>query len=774
MARILKGTRARGLPPKVLLSRRQDATGSFPTVWRTASDNRTGKYPVFFNDNKVIPFNQPAADVGFYVSTYPEYEEKVVIVGSPGNPKNESDPIVFDNSFSGTPIVIITEITSNPNTPTVNAFVSVMSATGSIIGFSAPFEGTFVYRAIYQTAYGNPVNVLRSPRYTDQYSLVVAENNIMSSNTLYLTFSDFGSTPTENYITFWDYNGPPNNTGANLSGSVNSTYITNTSFQVTASAQGGGSTVLHYMGFGASTASIDVKGIVYPLVMTPQAINAGLSTEDKSDLFKQPYFSGSEIVNQPIVASGSMVKGVSDLFVTFTPGQDVEPFMDFANPEGDAKSLPVTSSTYQFYATGSAVTTTGTGFQQPLWSKNKIEIDITPAATQTINAYFKNTFSNSYPMFYWNPVNRQYEGIGDGIGLEASNTLNGLKKFLQDKTVGFGGCIDNGGLPTGLGNFAFKITARPISNFGFPYHPKFEATSSQLINMSDYISEPFLLEKLVIETSASVRILDPSYDAVTNSTYQTFFILNQRPFILSKSIGEQIITYTTGASALPYTTSFATSSYSSQTYRDLVDYAQIAFYRQSGFGPLGLAQSPRELNFLNSPNTIGPRNFIISSSCKSPIKFEEARRFNFSGSFSLFNYFIEQSAFSGRNGVYDSNGREWVTSYENPVIVGTASYSIDPGADIENIININEQYTKLNPYILLPTDKLIFGGQLPLSSFGTNVGDGVSVTFFPSGVNKIILYGSTLRLNPETNELEEHHDTLNQLLCSNSVHEILG
>ena len=771
MARTLKGTRARGLPPKLLLSQRQDATGSFPTVWRTASDNRTGKYPVFFNDNKVVSFNQPVTDVGFYVTTYPHYQEIVVTVGSPGNPETEQ-LVTFSPAFPGTPTVVITEITSNPNTATVNAFTKTLSTSNVTVAFSAPFEGTLVCRAIYQSLASSstvgPVNVVRSPRYTDQYSLVINRDaNLINSNNAFVEFSDFGSFPEENYVTFFDYLG---NGQADISASIPTAFITNTSVQVTGSATA--SVAVRYLGVGQSTTSIDVRGIIYPLAMTQEAINAGLSTEAAVDLYKKPYSSGSEIVNQPIVTSGSMTKGVSDLFVTFTPGQDVEPFMDFANPEVDGKVSASVGGVNPFYATGSAVTTTGLGFQQPLWSKNKIEIDITPAATQTINAYFKNIFSNSYPMFYWNPVSRQYEGIGDGIGLEASNTLNGLKGFLQNKAVGFGGCIDNGGLPIGLQEFAFKITARPISNFGFPYHSKFEATSSQLISMSDYISEPFLLEKLVIESSASVRILDPAYDDATSSTYQTFFILNQRPFILSKSIGEQIIAYATGAIALPYTTSFATSSYSSQTYRDLVDYAQIAFYKNTSFGPEGLAQSPRELNFLDSPNTIGPRNFIISSSCKSPIKFDEGRKMHFSGVAIDQNYFIEQSSFAGRNGVYESNARDWISSYENPVIVGTASYLI--GGGVDNFININAQYTKPNPYILLPTDKLIFGGQLPLSSFGTSVGDGVSVTFFPSGVNKIILYGSTLRLNPETNQLEEHHDTLNQLLSSNSIHETIG
>ena len=759
MARTLKGTRARGLPPKVLLSQRQDTTGSFPTIWRTSSDNRTGRYPVFFNDNKVVQFDQPVANVGISVTTYSQYEEKVITIGSPTN----SFDFAFDTSFTGVPMVVVTELSSSNNLQNVNAFLTDVSSTEVTGAFSAPFAGTLVYRAIFLSSPGDPVNVLRSPRFTSQYSLVVNQGGVFTnSNNQYLTYSDFGSTPTENYVTFFDFY---NNNQADISASI--TYINNTSVQVTGSATA--TTVLYYMGFGASTASIDVKGIVYPLMMTPQAINADLSPEAKSDLYKQPYFSGSAIVNQPIVASGSMKKGVSDIFVTFTPGQDIEPFEDFANPEVDAKISNVTSSNYQFFATGSLVETTGLGFQQPLWSKNKIEIDITPAVEQTINVFYQKTFSNSYPMFYWNPSTKQYEGLGDGVGLEAATgNLTGLRGFLEEKTVGFGGCLDNGGLPSGLQEYAFKIRNRPISNFGFPYHPKFAATSSQLIEMNNYISEPFLLEKIVLEFSGSITV--PLFE--TNVSIQTFFLLNQRSYIISKSIGEQIISYATGASLAPWTASFTTSSYSGQTYQDLVDYMQIAFYKTDGFGPVGLAQSPRELNFSDNPNNIGPMNFIISSSCKSPIKFKEGIRTFFSGAVSDDRFYIEKNEFSGRNGVYEVNGREWLTSYENPVIVGTASYALGSGP--QNVIDINETYTKLNPYILLPTDKLTFGGQLPLSLFGTDIGDQSSITFSPQGINKIILYGSTLRINPETNQLEEYHDTLNQLVSSTSIHEVIS
>ena len=55
-----------------------------------------------------------------------------------------------------------------------------------------------------------------------------------------------------------------------------------------------------------------------------------------------------------------------------------------------------------------------------------------------------------------------------------------------------------------------------------------------------------------------------------------------------------------------------------------------------------------------------------------------------------------------------------------------------------------------------------------------NYGVTSSIGFATSGINKITLYGSSLRVNPETNQLEEHHDTLNQLLSSESIHEVIG
>lgn len=760
MARTLKGTRARGLPPKVLLSQQQNATGSFPTTWRTSSDNRTGRYPVFFNDNKVLVYNQPVTDVGVSAATYSQYEEKFINVGSSGNPVTGSI-ITFDYAFSGTPVVALTELTPSTNTPTVNAFVKTLTSTGMTVEYSAPFEGTIVYRAIYQPVQGVPVNVLRSPRFADQYSLVVAKYGSLTNSHIDINFSDFGSIPTENYIVFRDLTA---NNRQNISGSI--TYISNTSIAVTGSASGLGSTIMHYMGFGASTLTnndISVKGIVYPLLMDTQTMADGLSVKAMGDLFKQPYFSGSEIVNQPIVASGSLQKGISDIFVTFTPGQDIQPFQDFSNPEVDGKISASIGGVNPFYATGSAVEVTGLGFQQPLWSKNKIEIDITPVTEQTF--YMLQTGSaGNYIMGYWNPNTKRYEGIGTGKGRSSyPDTVNGLRQFLDEQTIGFATSMNNGGTPTNLAPNQYNIMGRQTSNFGFPYHPKFQPTSSQQISLHEYISEPFLLEKIVLEFSGSV------YNEPVGDATWTFFLLNSKYYVSGSISPPQTIQYKIVGPGNPLT--ITTQSLISNTVCDIIDHLQMC--RSSSLDTLGFLN--RELLLPESTNPI-KQQFVLQSTVKTSVAYSEGLAASFSGSSIGVGgaQYIESLNYAGRNQLNNPSGRDWRSVIENPATIGTASYFI---GGFQNVIDINAAYTKKNPYILLPTDKITFGYQLPWWTFAGGGYDFTgynSITFSPQGINKIILYGSTLRLNPETNQLEEYHDTLNQLLSSNSIHEIIG
>lgn len=761
MARILKGTRIRGLPPKVLLSRRQDATGSFPTTWRTPSDNRTGKYTSFFNDDKVIPFNQKNEPEITYSNgeyTTPQYEEKEVLV----LPKALSKAVVFDTPFTGIPAVVITELTSPNREENVNAFLVAVSNTGFTVQFSAPFRGNFVYRAVRDNPTGGLYYVERQPRYPNIYTTLVAGRASITSDYGF-SISHDRFIPVNNYITFNDTFG--NNQADIYPVSITSTATT---LNVINSAFVPNTIKVNYLGVDDSATSppvpfIDIKGLTYPLGMTSQAITASLSKPDILDLYKQPYLSGSEIKNLPIVTTGSMVRGISDEFVTFTPGQDIQPFKDFGNAAVDGKKTIADP----FYATGSIPIT----FDSPLWSKSKIEFDLTPSTIQTKNVLKTSKFSNG-PMFYWNNNTKLFDDFtsdSDGLQEGGSATQPFLEKVLDNYHIGFGYTMDDGTPEAGMtAPETYNVRGRQISNFGFPYNKKFDPTSEQAISMQDYISEPFLLEKIVLFVSSTLDM--GTYPALTTTptTFAawTFFVLNQRDTYPQESFSQTISSSVNGT-----LTVFNTSSIIQNNIRDVVDYMQISVTNKITSNQYEIREYPVVRGATDRYIT---KQFVISSSLKSSVNFSDGIRsvyYDSTGGPGKTNYFVEKNEKSGRDGLNINlkNGRDFANIYDNSETIGTGSYQL--AISLTKHFDIKQNYNiKPNPYILLPTDKIIFGWQLPLDMDGQSTSTGI--TFWKSGINKVIFYGSLMRVN-EDNMLQEHHDTLNQLLISETIHEVI-
>lgn len=564
MPRALKKTRIRGLPPKVLLSKRQDASGSFPTVWRTCVDNRTGNYPTFFNDDKTIRFN---------------------------------------------------------------TFINIHTMT-------------------------------------------------------------------------------PN--------------------------------------------------VHYPLVMTAEAMSGGLSPEDLYEL--------NSTCSNPIITSGDMPRGVSDYFVASTPGQDLQPWRD-QNPSPEVMGK---TNRNPFYMTGSLVQDAGPGFDQPVWSKNKIVIDLTPREEQTFTLRHKHATEPNYPMAYWSPEHGMWEALGGGHGLQDYDIGNSLCCF-EEQYVAFTPSADNGGIDAeAIAQFNFK--GRPLSNFGFPYHPKFQPTSSQQIVLSKYLAEPFLLEKIVVELSASLleALLSPDPSTSPLAPMWTFFVGNVRRSI-SGSLGPVqygfIQTVTTASAKWPY----VTQSNISSTVLDLVDYTQAVFTPNP---PLDVLVADRGMVLVPSFKR-WTGQLALSSSAKSPIRYSGSS-VELSGALdddptadrSYYKVYLSQS---NRNQIYDTSGRDWRNTFTSPVLSKSMVLTED-----DMLTDIPVSYTKVNPYVLYPTDKLVFGAQNPTISAPGQSWSSSSMTFCVGGINKLILYGSTLRLSEETNRLEEYHeDTLNQLLSSEAIHEEL-
>jgi hypothetical protein len=769
MSRTLKGTRIRGLPPKVLLSRRQDATGSFPTVWRTASDNRTGHYNVFFNDDKVLLFNQKITDAGVEVSTPSftsgEYKEEQITLGSDQTTYTVTFP---GSAFSVAPVITISEIESPNSTENINAFVSDVTTTGFKVKFSSEFGvggGSFVYRAIVNSPAGAVHYVLRAPRYPTQYTkVVVGQTTVNNAENFSSTHSSFTTTPNSNFITFYDY---LNNNEADVY--PTSIVATSTDVNVAISALVPDQIKANYMGLSdgvyppGSTAT--VKGIVYPLVMTHQAARADLSSADYVDLYKEPVVVNGELTNLPIITTGSMVKNVSDTFVTFTPGQYIQAFKDVGNAAVDGKK----SVADPFYATGSIPIT----FDGPLWSKSKIEFDITPATIQSKRVLKTSKFSDG-PMQYWNNVTKTYDSFDsdtDGMQEGGFDDINFLKYVLNNYHVGFGYSMDDGNPETGLKGNAYNARGRQISNFGFPFDTKYEPTKEQTISLENYISEPFLLEKIVVYVNATLDIgPDVGGSGASASTHAdwTFFVMNQRSVFPQISDPQTFV----GSNSLAII-EFTTSSLIGNNIRDVVDYMQISVNKKTNSSPYAV----RECNVIREPTDRYITNqFIISSSIKSSFEFSKGvRSVYFTVVPTKLDAFIEKNENSGRDGlnVNFKNGRDWVSRYGANTTIGTGSYGFPATTTSpEYSFDIKADYAKTpNPYLLFPTDKLVFGWQLPLDMDG--VSEGTAMTFYTSGINKVVFYGSLLRVNKD-NMLEEYHDTLNQLVSSEAIHEVIG
>lgn len=484
-------------------------------------------------------------------------------------------------------------------------------------------------------------------------------------------------------------------------------------------------------------------------------------------------------------STGMVRKGVGDTFVHFTPGQDLTPFRDDTRPESDNKGS-YTSSSFEFYATGSKVSDVGEGFDQPLWSKTKIEIDLTPSQE---HSFFIHSASNSNNvMAYWNKNTRKYEGIGPGTGfLHYSGTSSGvLQRFLNEVPIGFG-ASQGGTIEAGLSNAAFMIGA-PITNFGFPIHPKFHGTSSNLISMSDYISEPFLLEKIVVYFSGAMDLHymagDPS---LARTCMTTMFILNQKKLgSITSDQSNQIITFLSGAYSAPnsgaitFTTTTGTTiptiyngNYISSV-RDLIGWIQISEITGDGDEEFNKGIT-REI-ITETANW--SMQFIASSSARSPVERPSGLPILISGSATGdTNYapeYFEKYNISGRLGIPQINGRDYINSFSS--FEFSAVGEVITARQFTLPINCSRKSSKTNPYLLMPNDNLIVGWQLPISKHGIVtgydggeilIGKGPELTISPNGIHKIIFYGSHIK------EGREHHDTTNQLLTSPAIHEVI-
>lgn len=555
-------------------------------------------------------------------------------------------------------------------------------------------------------------------------------------------------------------------------------------------------------------------------------------------------------------------------FFHFTPGQDITPFRDNSQPAADGKS-----SKDPFYVTGSSIVDVGEGFANPVWSKDKIEIDISVSEDSALRVNFLTDpitgKSNSYLMGYYNFDQKKWEGIGQGYNVTDKPFRSGSKNY-SDLNICYGFSPsalvpwDSRGNGEPGGYNLLDRGGLPIRDFGFPFDARYHATSSQTLKMSNYITEPFLLEKIVVEYSASFNPLNnfwPNYTVATRaktntlgtllgtsnynfipSHINTFFLLNQRKNMKYSTPAAGVYG---GISNIPTTTqlTFGGSNTYVNTGRDIITFLNMACYNPRPYSKNTITQ----INFNAVPmwpenggaelygknvdlkviddnvsSSIGPlvcafgvaadvpSKFIMSGSVKSgnlfPAFFSSVNNSN-----DMILSFLKQPKHvgvgpilvtnshnpfaiqygtslpqrttymtSGRNGLgIKLTNRDLINPLDTVKYTTAKSYSEAGSNGTRQLIHPNysvkyfdnETLFKTNPYLLLPTDELIVGWQLPamVGSVEDNAdpSDGYQITF-KTGDAKITLYGCYLRKG------REYDDGLNQLLSSDNIHEVIG
>jgi len=455
-----------------------------------------------------------------------------------------------------------------------------------------------------------------------------------------------------------------------------------------------------------------------------------------------------------IIASGTIRRGVADSLIVFSePNEErITPFDEtftFESEEASHKD--------PFWMTGSKIEDVGLYFSSPLKSKTKIEIDLTPSE-QTVLGVDNSSNANNFPMGYYNVKKKKWEGIGQAKAfITASTSAEDIDHFEN----GYIGFTVSSNSPT-FSNFHTRRTyGAPCSNYGFPIHPKFHATGSQLYHLSNSISHPFLLEKIVYQFSASYN--DQGRSSLgTDAPINTFFILNQREnfhtsqrFTNKLKTPSEVNVVLSSSIPAPVILSKGASKTKVKSARDLITFAQISS-QHSSITSSNEPELSRDLNIKNLPaNYLWSGSFILSASAKTPAYMPEIQTFTN----GITRVFAASNDPGGRNNLEFGTGREFIKTIRGAIASGTIT-------DGTASISAPKSSSFDDPYILFPGDKLVFGWQVPFDYKPYEEDNFPQFTIFP-GKGKLILYGSLIR------DKKEFHDTLNENLTSNAINETL-
>jgi len=505
-------------------------------------------------------------------------------------------------------------------------------------------------------------------------------------------------------------------------------------------------------------------------------------------------------------ANTNVVPGISDARVRFTPGENYTPYTEHRQFAVDKKakitglktSYPNHRGPDPFYATGSAVEEVGFGFDQPLWAKTKIEIDITPTIPTVITFSTGSTYTESANLYgtrgginsglsYYNFDHKRWEIHGDFYSGSNVDYFSMVPIHITGSMLAF-----SPSYPASDADLLKIKDGHPTDIAGFPYAKKFNPTGSQQIDVSSLTKYPFLVEKMEYEFSGSMPFLGQA--GASRSNIMTFFIMNEPGYNLPGDVPGSIERVMTGA--FPGARSgFTVNGYGTfskiftqsqvvDRVRDLVTYSMVSLFASEGT-PARIRE--RDLNIpITSIANIPTGTFVLSASVRAPLPSTGMGILQPRAEAYLIHTARIQNNFGGRNGMALADNGVMISprSFTDVVASRIPSGSFTFTPDGRNLkIPLDEKQSEVSPYMIFPGDKLTFGWanqqspgtgiglmqnpiEAEIAGHGPQAGTAEDGRFTVSpGAGKLVLYGSMIRGGTE------FHMGLNQHLTSLAIHE---
>lgn len=488
-------------------------------------------------------------------------------------------------------------------------------------------------------------------------------------------------------------------------------------------------------------------------------------------------------------------------YLHYSPTETVGPF-------NENRVMPATD----FFLSGTSIDVMP-GFSSPLRSKVAIEIDITPQSNVTItrNVSSRNSAesqpvsSNNTGFYYfnfdenkWNQIGAVDPATGGSLYYDfAIDTATGLASGTFPSQFTFGNCSakEQGTTSDNRLELGYSKIGSPTVVMGAPSLPKYHATSSQSLKLSNLISSPFMLEAVTVDFGEIIA--QRTNGGATPTSSPDIFksgsirdIDNYVFFMYRQNRANRVIDSVSDVSS---------------SSRYLVCSASMTFFNSaslsgSGWSPATLLHSPAfsyefglpyndsyqigsytgSVSLNMRPAICGPQQLGVSRVPALGGTGTEFIQNSWGGGSTLqsVNLFGDNSnfvrPFDKDNGETIANVIERAVKIDSRTIRkfgGEAQDQTTENLAGFGLVSITTPQSNESPYLLFPEDEIIFGleagiPQLPFAGLFSNI----TGSHLRVGTKscKVTLYGSLVKDNLELLPF------LNQNLSSNSVHEIIG